>query len=81
MAQYIAVIRKTAATDYWVDVPDIPGCVASGETIQTAKAHFTDALSSHLAAMRADNESPRPPRAQLPGDDLEDSVETYFVDV
>lgn len=30
--QYIALIRKDRNTDYWVDIPDLPGCISSGET-------------------------------------------------
>lgn len=35
MAFYTALIRKESGTDYWIDAPDIPGCVSSG------KARFT----------------------------------------
>jgi predicted RNase H-like HicB family nuclease len=44
--EYIALIRKDAGTDYWVNIPDIPGCIASGETEEEAKAQFAEALIS-----------------------------------
>jgi hypothetical protein len=44
MASYVAVIRKEPNTAYWVDAPDIPGCVAEGETIEAAKKNFGEAL-------------------------------------
>jgi len=79
MASYIAVIRKTAGTDYWVDIPDIPGCVSRGETPEAARANFREALDLHLQ----DRKTLSPPRtrAQLTADDLEDSVETFTVEL
>jgi len=81
MAQYIAVIRKAEGTDYWIDCPDIPGCYSGGETIDAAKAKFKDALAFHLEAMREDKLALREPRAKLSDDDLEDSVQTYLIEV
>jgi predicted RNase H-like HicB family nuclease len=45
MAAYVAVIRKVPGTDYWVDIPDIPGCISRGATPDAAKANFREALA------------------------------------
>jgi len=50
--QYVALIRKDRDTDYWVDIPDLPGCVASGKTEEEAKANFDEALKLHLDTLR-----------------------------
>lgn len=50
--QYTAIIRKDPETDYWVDCPDLPGCVASGKTIEEAKAQFADAIHFHLVGVK-----------------------------
>ena len=53
---YVALIRKEEDTDYWVDIPDVPGCVASGKTEEEAKTQFEEALKFHLEGMRKDDE-------------------------
>jgi predicted RNase H-like HicB family nuclease len=50
--QYIALIRKDRDTDYWIDVPDLPGCLAAGKTEEEAKANFEGALRLHIEAPR-----------------------------
>ena len=50
--EYIALIRKEAETDYWVTIPDIPGCYATGETADDAIIYFQQALESHIVCMR-----------------------------
>ncbi len=53
--KYVALIRKDKDTDYWVDIPDLPGCVSNGDTIDEAKVNFKEALDLHLEAMLEDN--------------------------
>ena len=48
---YVALIRKDHDTDYWVDIPDLPGCCASGKT-EEAKENFDEALKRHLETIR-----------------------------
>lgn len=61
---YLALIRKEAGTDYWVDVPDIPGCVSSGKTEDEAKANFADTLRLHCEALMADGAEMPAPRSR-----------------
>jgi predicted RNase H-like HicB family nuclease len=35
--KYVALIRKDKNTDFWIDIPDFPGCVSNGESIEEAK--------------------------------------------
>jgi predicted RNase H-like HicB family nuclease len=82
MASYVAVIRKEPNTAYGVDAPDIPGCVSVGDTIEEAKANFSEALALHLS----DGDDPnmrRPPRPleEIDAEALEGAVETYLVDL
>ena len=30
--KYVALIRKEDTTEYWVDIPDLPGCISAGKT-------------------------------------------------
>jgi antitoxin HicB len=49
------LIRPLTAEEgggYLVEFPDLPGCMADGETIQDAVSHAQEAQSDWLAAMR-----------------------------
>lgn len=48
---FVALIRKEPGTDFWVDIPDLPGCVSVGATPKLAEANFRAALAIHLQAM------------------------------
>ena len=75
---YVALIRKEAGTDYWVDVPDIPGCASSGKTEDEAKANFAEAVKLHLEAlMEQGAELPAP---QSRDEVLEDEEYAYLSD-
>ena len=50
--KYVALIRKEDETDYWVDIPDLPGCVSSGVTEEKARVNFQEALALHLQSMK-----------------------------
>lgn len=82
--QYVALVRKEEGTDYWVDIPDIPGCVSSGETIEEAKANFKEAIVFHLEGMdvveRERIPEPRS-RAAVLADEEDPFVEDFIVEV
>ena len=80
MAAYVAVIRKVADTDFWADIPDIPGCVSRGATAEAATANLREALALHLGGA---GEPPKKPRAadQLTKEELEDAVETAIIEL
>ena len=44
------------ATGYSAYVPDLPGCVAAGTTLQETEQLIREALELHLEAMRADGD-------------------------
>lgn len=54
--RYLVVIRRTS-TGYSVDVPDLPGCVATGATIEHARQMIADAIEMHLELMHQASES------------------------
>ena len=57
MRSYIALIHKEAASDYGVSLPDLPGCVTAGTTLDEARAFAEEALALHLAGMAEDGEA------------------------
>lgn len=56
MASYIALLRKEDKSDYGVDFPDFPGCVTAGSTLEEARLMAVEALTGHVAVMRAEGE-------------------------
>ena len=76
--KYVALIRKESGTDYWVDLPDLPGCVSSGVTEEEAKANFQEALKLHLESMKEEGMGLPVPRSR--DDVLAAEEESYLSD-
>src|SRR5213080_3508986 len=51
--RYAVVIEK-AANNYSAYVPDLPGCVATGATVEETEAEIREAIEFHLQGMRED---------------------------
>jgi predicted RNase H-like HicB family nuclease len=51
--RYAIVIEK-GATSYGASVPDLPGCVAVGETLEETKELIQEAITLHLEGLRAE---------------------------
>ncbi len=49
--RYAIVIEK-AANNYSAYVPDLPGCVATGVTIQEVNQQIKEAITFHLEGLR-----------------------------
>lgn len=56
LMKYAVVIEK-AESNYSAYVPDLPGCVATGSTIEEAESQIREAIEFHLEGMRTDGES------------------------
>ena len=58
--KYAVVIEK-APSNYSAYVPDLPGCVATGATIEEVEREIREAIEFHIEGMRQDGESvPQP---------------------
>ena len=55
-----AVIIEKAARNYSAYVPDLPGCVATGETVEETEVEISAAIQFHLEGLREDG-LPIPP--------------------
>lgn len=51
--RYAIVIEK-AAQNYSAYVPDLPGCIATGESREQVKADIRDAIEFHIEGLLAD---------------------------
>jgi len=59
--QYLVRIDKEQESDWGASVPDLPGCVATGRTLDSALRRIERAIVIHLRGLREDNiRVPRP---------------------
>lgn len=52
--RYLVVINKDPDSDWGASVPDLPGCVATGKTIDSALRRIQGAMTVHLRGIRED---------------------------
>lgn len=58
--RYVVVIEK-ADGSYSAYVPDLPGCVATGDTVADVEREIRDAIRFHIDALKTDGLSvPQP---------------------
>ncbi len=60
--RYLVRINKDPDSDWGASVPDLPGCVATGKTIDIALRRIQRAVALHLQGMREDGIKPPVPR-------------------
>ena len=53
---YPIVIHKDPDSDYCVVVPDLPGCITAGDTLDDAQNQALEAIQCHVEAMLLDGE-------------------------
>ena len=62
--RYAIVIEK-AEGNYSAYVPDLPGCIATGNTVSEVEAEIREAISFHLEGMREDGVHVPEPSSQV----------------
>ena len=60
--RYLDRINKDPNSDWAASVPDLPGCVATGKTIDATLRRIQVAIELHLRGMHADGRRPPRPR-------------------
>lgn len=50
-----AIVIEDAGTNFSAYVPDLPGCVATGATMEETERAIREAVGFHLDGLRADN--------------------------
>ena len=51
MKRYAVIIEK-AESNYAAYVPDLPGCISTGQTIEEVERNIREAIEFHLEGMR-----------------------------
>ena len=62
--RYAVVIEKSEH-NYSAYVPDLPGCVAAGDTLPDVQQSIREAVELHLEGMREDGVAIPPPSSQV----------------
>jgi len=52
MTRKYAVIFEQAESNWAAYVPDLPGCVTTGKTLEETEQNIREAISGHLATLR-----------------------------
>lgn len=60
-----AIVIEQAAANYSAYVPDLPGCVATGSTLEEVEEQIREAIAFHLAGLRKDGTSVPPPSSRV----------------
>jgi predicted RNase H-like HicB family nuclease len=56
-----AVVFERSEDGYGAFVPDLPGCITVGDTLEETESNIREAISGHVAAMREHGETiPQP---------------------
>lgn len=63
--QYAVVIEKVPGSNYSAYVPDLPGCISTGDTLEEVKRNVQAAIEFHLDGMREDGDAVPEPTTQV----------------
>ena len=70
MTRRYAILIERAHANYSAYVPDLPGCVSTGRTVEEVKRNIAEAIEFHIQGLIEDGEPVPPPTT------LSDYVET-----
>ena len=60
-----AIVIEQGEGNYSAYVPDLPGCVAVGQTLEETSRQMREAIEFHLEGLRADGVSVPEPTSQV----------------
>jgi predicted RNase H-like HicB family nuclease len=61
MSQRYAVIFEQAEHNWAAYVPDLPGCITTGQTLEETERNIQEAVRGHVAVLREFGEPVPPP--------------------
>jgi predicted RNase H-like HicB family nuclease len=60
-----AIVIENAGANYSAYVPDLPGCIATGATVEEVEASIREAIELHIEGMRHDGRPIPPPSSRV----------------
>jgi predicted RNase H-like HicB family nuclease len=55
MNKYVILFEENTQGHYAAWVPDLPGCISFGDTIDEAKMNIKEAIELHIEGLKAEN--------------------------
>jgi len=68
-----AVVIENAGPNYSAYVPDLPGCVAAGDTREEVEASIREAIALHISGLREDGLPVPEPSTYVTGVEIVDA--------
>jgi predicted RNase H-like HicB family nuclease len=65
MRYAIVIVIETSENNYGAWAPDLPGCVAVGDTVEAVEALMQESISLHLAGMGEDGQAIPEPKPRV----------------
>ena len=62
--EYVVIFEK-GEDSYGASVPDLPGCIAVGETMEEVRELITEAIAFHIEGLREDGDVVPLPSSRL----------------
>jgi predicted RNase H-like HicB family nuclease len=60
-----AIVIERAENNYSAYVPDLPGCVATGATVEETERQIREAIAFHIAGLREDGDPVPEPSSRV----------------
>lgn len=82
--QYVALIRKDEESGYWIDIPDMSGCVSWGKTVEEAVVSLREAIETYLELMETKVKATMPvprSRAEIIETEEDEFYDDFMIDV
>ena len=72
------MVSKDVGSDWGAYVPDLPGCVATGKTLDTVVRRIQGGIQLHLKGLRHDGLPIPQPRSAIPARSVRSHKEVNF---
>jgi predicted RNase H-like HicB family nuclease len=53
---FVDIVKRVPNSNYGASVPDLPGCVSTGDLLDEVRNNIRDAIQFHLEGMREDGD-------------------------
>jgi predicted RNase H-like HicB family nuclease len=60
-----AIVIENAGRNFSAYVPDLPGCVATGASVEEVEREIREAIQLHIEGMREDGDAIPPPSSSV----------------
>jgi len=68
---YLAVVHRGESGSFGLHVPDVPGFVTAGDTLEELMKNASEGLAFHLEGMLEDGIAPPDPLPQVSADEID----------